>query len=301
MLASKIKIGPAGWDYPDWQGIVYPLRLVKGFSRLAFIASFFDLVEVNTSFYQPPRPKVVTGWLDQVKSNPRFCFTAKLWQKFTHTDEPIHPSDQETFLASMRPLLTADKLAAVLVQFPWRFKNDDQSRNRLHQISAAFSELPLVAEFRHESWLCDSTYQLLREHKIGIANIDQPVIGKSIPPGQLVTSANGYVRFHGRNYDAWFAKDSNRDQRYNYLYNPDEISEWSQRIKTIAGSSQAVFVIFNNHYRGQAVVNGFQMMADLFDEAPAVPEFLLKSYPMLQAIARPMARSQTKFSQGELF
>lgn len=302
MLASKIKIGPAGWDYPDWQGIVYPARPPKGFSRLALIASFFDIVEVNTSFYQPPKAKTVASWLDQVQGNPRFCFTAKLWQKFTHSDTPIDPADRAVFLASLQPLLAAQKLAAVLVQFPWRFKNNDSSQQRLQQILAAFSELPLVAEFRHESWLSDSIYQLLRAHKVGIANIDQPVIGKSIPPGQLLTTSTGYVRFHGRNYDSWFASDSNRNQRYNYLYNQNELAEWSARIKTMAAAGEAVYIIFNNHYRGQAVANGFQMMADLYEEAPLVPESILANYPLLQSIARPRpARPPAQYSQGELF
>lgn len=81
---AVIRIGPAGWSYPDWRGIVYPKRKPRGFHELEYLAQFFDAVEVNTSFYNPLRPEVVKERLRQVRHNPSFTFTAKLWQGFTH-------------------------------------------------------------------------------------------------------------------------------------------------------------------------------------------------------------------------
>jgi hypothetical protein len=45
-----IRIGPSGWAYKDWEGIVYPSKKPKGFDRLTFLSQYFDAVEINTSF-----------------------------------------------------------------------------------------------------------------------------------------------------------------------------------------------------------------------------------------------------------
>ncbi len=79
-----IRIGPAGWSYDDWKGIVYPLRKPRGFHEAAYLAEYFDTIEINTSFYHPLRPEHCRQWIARVAGNPRFVFTAKLWQKFTH-------------------------------------------------------------------------------------------------------------------------------------------------------------------------------------------------------------------------
>jgi uncharacterized protein YecE (DUF72 family) len=82
--ASILRVGPAGWSYPDWAGYVYPLRRPKGFHEAGYLAEFFDTIEINTSFYQPLRPEHAAQWIDRVAANSRFVFTAKLWQRFTH-------------------------------------------------------------------------------------------------------------------------------------------------------------------------------------------------------------------------
>src|SRR5215467_12373584 len=81
---GRLRIGPAGWSYPDWAGYVYPARHSKGFHEAAFLAQFFDTIEINTSFYQPIRPDHAAFWIERVANNPAFVFTAKLWQRFTH-------------------------------------------------------------------------------------------------------------------------------------------------------------------------------------------------------------------------
>ncbi|HEY6385543.1 MAG TPA: DUF72 domain-containing protein [Candidatus Acidoferrum sp.] len=81
---SVICVGPAGWCYPDWFCYVYPSRRRKGFHDATYLAEFFDTIEINTSFYNPIRPDHSVQWIDRVAANPRFVFTAKLWQRFTH-------------------------------------------------------------------------------------------------------------------------------------------------------------------------------------------------------------------------
>jgi len=39
-----IRIGPAGWSYKDWEGIVYPPNPPKGFHDATYLAQFFDTI-----------------------------------------------------------------------------------------------------------------------------------------------------------------------------------------------------------------------------------------------------------------
>src|SRR5258708_19567902 len=82
--SGVLRVGPAGWSYPDWAGYVYPSRRAKGFHEATYLAEYFDTIEINTSFYQPLRPDHAAQWIDRVAANPQFVFTAKLWQRFTH-------------------------------------------------------------------------------------------------------------------------------------------------------------------------------------------------------------------------
>src|SRR5258705_148186 len=79
---ADIRIGPAGWSYSDWAGYVYPTPRPKGFHEATYLAQFFDTIEINTSFYQPLNPEHAKQWIERVSANPRFVFTAKMWQKF---------------------------------------------------------------------------------------------------------------------------------------------------------------------------------------------------------------------------
>jgi hypothetical protein len=121
--AHIVRVGPAGWSYPDWAGFVYPSRRAKGFHEATYLAEYFDTIEINTSFYQPPRPEHAAQWLDRVAANPRFVFTAKLCQRFTHDVQSISSSsaaeDERAVRAGFDVLRAAKKLGAVLLPRRW--------------------------------------------------------------------------------------------------------------------------------------------------------------------------------------
>ena len=122
----KLCIGPAGWDYPDWQGVVYPPGL-KGTDRLTFLATLFTAVEINVTFYRPIPADYARRWLAAVADFPDFRFTAKVWQVFTH-DRRLPEADLAQFQAGLAPLLTAGKLGVLLAQFPYSFHNTEENR-----------------------------------------------------------------------------------------------------------------------------------------------------------------------------
>jgi uncharacterized protein YecE (DUF72 family) len=289
--AGILRVGPAGWSYPDWAGHVYPSRRPKGFHEAAYLAEFFDTIEINTSFYQPLRPDHAAQWIDRVAANPRFVFTAKLWQRFTHDPGVTAPlsarEDERAVRAGFDVLRSANKLGAVLLQFPFSFHRTKETAAYLSSILKRFSDYPLVVEVRHASWNSPETLDLLREHSAGFCNIDQPIIGRSLTPSAQATSAVGYVRLHGRRYDTWFSDDTAvpAHERYNYLYSPEELAPWIARVRKVAEHARDTFVVTNNHFQGKSVVNALQLISILKGTKVKVPEPLRQHYPQLDSIA----------------
>jgi uncharacterized protein YecE (DUF72 family) len=289
--AAILRVGPAGWSYPDWAGYVYPSRRPKGFHEAAYLAEFFDTIEINTSFYQPLRPDHAANWIDRVSANPSFVFTAKLWQRFTHDPAAAASisavQDERAVRAGFDVLRAANKLGAVLLQFPFSFHRTEETVAYLSAVLKRFSEYPLVVEVRHASWNSPETLTLLRDNRAGFCNIDQPIIGRSLTPSAQVTSPVGYVRLHGRRYDTWFTDDTTvpAHERYNYLYSPEELSPWIARVRNVSEHACDTFVVTNNHFQGKSVVNALQLISILKGAKVKVPEPLRQHYPQLDSIA----------------
>jgi uncharacterized protein YecE (DUF72 family) len=283
---AKLRIGPAGWSYADWNGFVYPQKRAKGFHEATYLAEFFDTIEINTSFYNPLKPEIAMQWVERVAANPNFLFTAKLWQRFTH-DQAGSDADEKLVRAGFEPLHEAGKLGAVLLQFPFSFHRTRETTDYLAQLLKRFADFPLVVEVRHASWNVREAFALLAEHSAGFCNIDQPVIGRSMGATQEATSAVGYVRLHGRRYDTWFSDDEKipAHERYNYLYTMEELKPWAERVEKLEKSAREVYVITNNHFEGKAVVNALELIAALKGEKVKVPEALREHYPGLEKIA----------------
>ena len=296
---GKVRVGPAGWSYPDWSGYVYPARRSKGFHEATYLAEFFDTIEINTSFYQPLRPDHAALWVARVAANPAFLFTAKLWQKFTH-DPSATLEDERAMRAGLDVLRQAEKLGAVLLQLPFSFHCTKETVGYLSAVLKRFADYPVVVELRHASWQTDETLALLREQHAGFCNIDQPIIGRSLEPSAASTSPIGYVRLHGRRYDTWFSDNpaTPTHERYNYLYSEEELDPWVSRIKTVNQHTRNTFVVTNNHYQGKAVVNALQLISILKGEKVKVPEPLRQHYPELEKIASEMPAAPTLFPMG---
>jgi len=296
---GAILIGPAGWSYSDWNGIVYPAHRSTGFHEAEYLVQFFDTIEINTSFYNPLRPEMCRQWLERVAANPAFRFTAKLWQRFTH-EGGAGSQDVAAARAGFDVLQAGGRLGAVLLQFPFSFHNTPENHAHLEKLLALFRDYPLVVEVRHSTWNQKDFFEFLHRHGAGFCNIDQPVIGRSLRPSERATSPVGYVRLHGRRYDTWFSDDpaSPPEERYNYLYSAAELDPWAARISTVAAHSKTTFVITNNHYQGKAIVNALQLINLLTGKKVKVPETLRQHYPQLEPIASEPAREPTLFPLG---
>jgi uncharacterized protein YecE (DUF72 family) len=278
---AVVRVGTAGWDYPDWRGVVYPPKKSKQFDELEYLSRFFDTVEVNASFYRPANPKAAAGWVRKVASNPRFRFTAKLWRRFTHERASAWTADEvRAARAAFDVLQEAGRLGAVLLQFPWSFKRDDASAEWLRDLLGAFADFPLAVEVRHASWTEGDLASELEERGVGIVNVDQPMFRRSIAPAARVSGGVGYVRLHGRNYRDWFRAKATRNERYDYLYTADELAPWVARIREIAARPQTreVYAVTNNHVIGKAPANGAMIESMLSGRKVRVPRALYDRY-----------------------
>jgi uncharacterized protein YecE (DUF72 family) len=296
--ASRIRIGVAGWSYKDWEGVFYPPEVTrKKIHALEYLAHFFDVVEINTSFYGHIKPELAKLWIRKVATNPNFVFTAKLHRSFTHSPlavmEPtsaasIKPTDEDEAKAreGLDALAGEGKLGALLIQFPVSFKNTSLNREYLEHLLRQFIEYPRVVEVRHDSWNNDETLASFARGNVAFCNIDQPMIGRSLAPTEHVTSSLGYVRLHGRNYKEWFNSDD-RNDRYNYLYTESELGGWKDKIESVSEKAQTTYVITNNHYEARAGTNALELKSMLGGKRVKAPPNLLKTYPELAKFADP--------------
>jgi len=46
-------------------------RKSKSFDELAYLARYFDTVEINTTFYRPGNPQTAASWVKRVEHNTR--------------------------------------------------------------------------------------------------------------------------------------------------------------------------------------------------------------------------------------
>jgi uncharacterized protein YecE (DUF72 family) len=278
-----IRIGPAGWSYDDWKGVVYP----KGMKDhpLLWMSSAFDVVEVNATFYRSLPANVTARWTTLVEGNPNFRFLAKLLREYTHEREEFPRGDVERGVREcVGPLVEAGRFGAMLVQFPWSFKRTPENRQWLARIADAFADLPLAVELRHSSWDDEEVYESMADRDIAFCNIDQPLFKRSMAPGAAVTAPVGYVRLHGRNANDWFRSEAGRDDRYDYLYSREELKPWVEKIQRMRKRVDDLFVITNNHYRGQAVVNAFDLQQALGQTSFDIPACLAEEYPHLKEL-----------------
>jgi uncharacterized protein YecE (DUF72 family) len=274
-MEHQIRVGPAGWSYKDWEGTVYPPHGSK-FDHLAYLASFFDTIEINSPFYRIPPPAHATSWVRRVADNSNFKFTTKVFRGFTHDDATIADADVTAFRNYLDPLADANRLGAVLLQYPWSFKNSEESRDKLSALFNAFDGYPLALEVRHSTFQNEEFLQFLNELDVAWVNVDQPLFHDSVKPSDAMTGSLAYARLHGRNYEKWFAHGETWE-RYNYLYSKEELAPWVDRIQTMA-SAKETYVVTNNHFRGQAIVNAVELEESLGMDAKMPPQ-LRETYP----------------------
>lgn len=289
-----IRVGTAGWSYPDWEGIAYPRPRPRGFHPLAHLARYVDCVELNSTFYALPRAEHAARWAELVADRPGFRFLAKVHQDFTHNPAPAPgatdpwPALARAFRAGLEPLVRARRLAALLLQFPVTFRRAADGERRLERLVELLTDPSgpaLAVELRHRSWFAPESLARLARARLALVHIDLPASADHPPPWHEPTAPLGYLRLHGRNARTWFKPGAGRDARYDYLYSPSELGELAQRARRLAGASDETYVVTNNHFEGQALANAIELRSLLEGRRVPAPPELLARFPRLSESA----------------
>jgi uncharacterized protein YecE (DUF72 family) len=248
---------------------VYPPHGSK-FDPLGYLAQFFDTIEINSPFYRIPPPTHAKSWVRRVAFNRDFKFTTKIYRGFTHENAELAEADVNAFRHYLQPLAEADKLGAILLQFPWSFRNSPENRVKLVDLFEAFRDYPKALEVRHATFQNDDFFAFLDDQNVSWVNVDQPLFSDSVKPSDTATGPVAYARLHGRNYEKWFAHAESWE-RYNYLYSPEELEPWVERIQSMA-KNKDTYVVTNNHFRGQAIVNAGELKEALGEDGNVPPQ-----------------------------
>ena len=236
-MSVKQHVGCSGWHYEHWRGLFYPAELPKS-KWLEFYAQQFITVELNNSFYRLPSEKAFTAWRESTPDN--FIFAVKVSRFITHIKRLRNlGSAVEHFLS--RAVLLGEKLGPLLYQLPPNMKRDDEMlQNFLSSLPPKYQH---VIEFRHESWLDDVVFDILRGHNTGFCVFDMPSFG--CPP--IATRDFAYVRFHGS------------ESLYSSCYSDKELAQWSQKIARLGQNVEASYIYFNNDAEAFAVRNAMTL------------------------------------------
>jgi uncharacterized protein YecE (DUF72 family) len=286
-----IRIGIAGWIYPNWRGTFYPQGLAQK-KELEYAASKVTAIEINGTFYSMKKPADFAKWSGEVPKD--FVFTLKGPRFITHIKKlkDVEAAAANFFASGVIRL--SDKLGAILWQFPpqlsfmpERFepflellpkdlaaaaslgeKHNDKLKAPPWLEVPANRPLRHAIEVRHESFLCEEFITLLRKHNVALVIADS---AGRYPAAEDITADFVYVRLHGSK------------EFYASGYGEEELQNWAARIRLWHAGKQPVdgkrispdsptakernvFVFFDNDAKVHAPFNA-QRLAEILKVA----------------------------------
>jgi uncharacterized protein YecE (DUF72 family) len=275
---GRIRIGTCSFADEALTKWFYPKGLPAR-ERLPYYAERFDTVEIDSTYYRLPEEPMTGGWADRTPDD--FVFHIKAFGVMTRhpvrvqqlppdlrdeapvdergrVDRPSREFRAEIFrrfLEGVSPLRRDGKLGGILMQFPSYVVRKPASFDYLAWAREQLGDHEMLVEFRHESWFEEDaraeTLQFFEEHRMTHVVTDSPRLdAKTLVPTVLaVTGPSAYVRFHGRNADTWHKRGGGASERFDYLYSDDELREWVEPLRELAGEAENAYVLFNNNNR----------------------------------------------------
>jgi uncharacterized protein YecE (DUF72 family) len=337
---GDVVVGTCSWTDKTMIERWYPRGVSTPEARLRYYAARYDTVEVDSTFYGLPREDYARHWAERTPEN--FTFHVKAYGLMTghevdersltpelrefeyevtrtgrvrNPDERMVVLSSELFLDALQPLIAAEKMGGVLLQYPsyvTAVDREHERRNleRIDRAAAILDPLPVFVEFRHSSWVTGRqlgrTMRFLADRNLTYVAVDAPQLlgGHTMPPVSAATSNLGYVRFHGRNKSMWNARTASAADRFDYLYDPHELAEWGPSIVDLAGSTDRTWVMFNNCKYDYAPRNAREMAEILGDVVAPRAGGTPTGEPLApEGGSGPAARqgADDKFATGQLF
>ncbi|MDA4128782.1 MAG: DUF72 domain-containing protein [Thaumarchaeota archaeon] len=189
---TKAYVGVSGFSYPSWKGKFYRTD-AKSDEFLTHYSQRLESVEINSSFYAQPSATMVKSWSERTGEGFRFSFKAP--RLITHVLKLGKGSSEAAERLSKTLDFLGPRRGPVLFQLPPYAKQD---HNVLGEFLSKTSGIKnRVFEFRHDSWLQESTYRLLEGHGAGFCIAETEEMG----PTFRVTGGIAYFRLRRESYD----------------------------------------------------------------------------------------------------
>jgi uncharacterized protein YecE (DUF72 family) len=269
-MTATIRLGTCSFADEGLLKAWYPRGVSTAKARLAYYGERFDTVEVDSPYYHLPDPDVTRRWAE--RTPPEFVFHVKAHKTMTGHEEAEQERAFAEFRASLEPLELSGKLRGVLLQYHPRVKKSDSAKEELAGARELLDPLVPLVEFRHRSWLEEDeradTLSFLERHGLAYVSVDAPRTRASnvVPMVPAGTHRVAYVRFHGRNWKTWNIKAEKSSERFNWMYSVEELAEWVEPLRELAGSADEVYAMFNNN-RDDFAPRSAVLLRGLLDEA----------------------------------
>jgi uncharacterized protein YecE (DUF72 family) len=300
LAGHEVRVGTASWTDPTIVkgGVFYPRGTSSAEDRLRYYASQFSVVEVDSSYYSLPEKANAVLWAE--RTPPGFIFHVKAHALLTGQpsevarlpedvtdmlpgallekariyakDLPleIHDAIWERFLDAIEPLRRAGRLGGVLLQYPRWFLPNPPNKDLIAESATRLAAVGATVELRNRMWFGSErstqwTLDMLRDLELTHVIVDGPQgLESSVPAVPAVTTPTlAMVRLHGRRAATWEAAKVPTVERYRYLYSPEELTPWVERIEQVAAEAERTVVLYNNCYGNYGTTNARETIARL--------------------------------------
>ncbi len=210
----------------------------------------FPVIEVQKTFYKPPRPETAKGWREKADSvNPDFEFTVKAWQVITHPPSSptyrkagISPKNCGYFRLSETVMKAweatkeiADILRARIIVFqtPPSFRDNEENIERARQFFSRISREEYILVWEPRGWSDESVRRVCEE--TGVVHCVDPFVSDPVA-GRIA-----YFRLHG--FGLGCRNSPMGKLNYRHVYSDEEL-KWL--LDYVEKFSKERYVMFNN-------------------------------------------------------
>ena len=292
-MSAVVRVGTCSWADETLTKIWYPPGVRSGEARLHHYAARFDTVEANSTYYRLADAELVGNWAERTPLG--FTMHVKAFGLMTRhpvkvdvipedlrdempvdergrVDRPSRELRGEIFRRfsrALEPLRMTGKLGGILLQFPPYIVLKPSSLEYIEWAQEQLAGDELLIEFRHRSWLDEEnraqTLAFLESRGLTYVIVDAPkTAARNLVPTVVArTSGTAYVRFHGRNASTWNKRTGSAAERFDHLYNREELGEWVEPLRELALDAENVYAMFNNNGRSPTPPNLDELLAGI--------------------------------------
>ncbi|HEV3419600.1 MAG TPA: DUF72 domain-containing protein [Candidatus Acidoferrum sp.] len=246
-------LGTSSFTASGWEGSFYP-KGMRSTDYLAFYATQFATVEIDSTFYGCPSASTVSKW--SARTPEDFLFCVKIPQIITHEKVLVDcDSEFEEFVNTMDIL--GPKLGPMVFQFPsfdrWKFPKQESF---LVVLTPFLKKLPkdhkFVVEIRNKTWLDATFAEVLREHNVALALTDASFVPRPWEMKDkfdMITANFAYVRWLG---DRHGIEKITQVWDKTVVDRTEDLKNWVQFVRQMVLSRKLrhIFLFANNHFAG---------------------------------------------------